>query len=182
MYKDIIKPTLVLVIIVAVMSALLAVTYNVAGIAELGTGLSADVLEELRPNVLPSATKLVSVKAKSEDPNFLGVYKDEGGSGHAIFLQVKAYGPEPMKIVVGIDSSDKVAGVSIVESSETPGLGTKVEDPAYLSQYAGKSAPIAIEPDGGEISAIAGATKSSRGLTTGVDTALKMYESIKGGL
>lgn len=181
MYKDIIKPTLVLIVIVAVMSALLAITYNVAGIGELGKGIPPDELDAMMPTVLPSATKLKNTNMTFDSPDILGVYEDETNAGSAIHLETNGYGG-PMKMLVGVDKDGKVAGIKIIESAETPNLGTKAHETGYLAQYIGKSGILAITKDGGDIDMVAGASTSSRAVATGVTRALEIYESVKGDL
>lgn len=182
MYKEIVKPTLVLIVIVAVMSGLLAFTYQAAGIKELGKGVSQTELDAAIPQILPKATKLVSTNITSEDINFMGVYKDEGGNGVAMHVQSKGYGKDPLKMLVGINPDGTVAGVKIISTSESPGIGTKVEPADYLSKYIGKSGEQKVRKDGGDIDEIAGATISSRAVAKGVTTALTVYKEIKGGL
>lgn len=181
MFKEIIKPTLVLIVISAVIAGLLAATYNLAGIGDLGNGLEADKLEEYAPMALPSASKLVHSKVTFEDPSLLGVYKDEGGSGVTIHITTKGYGGE-LKMLVGIDNDGVVAGIAITESMETNGLGSKATDPTYLANFVGKSGSFSVEKSGGDIDAVAGATVSSKAIGTGVNSALKIYETVKGEL
>lgn len=180
MFKEIVKPTLVLVIICAVVAGLLAVTYNVTGVGELGNGLAPDELAEYMPQTMPSATKLVRAKVSVEDPALLGVYKDESGAGIAIHITSKGYSTEPMKMLIGIDTAGAVTGISITESMETNGLGSKATDPKYLVNFVGKSGSVDVQKSGGEIDAIAGATVTSKGIGAGVNTALQFYELVKG--
>ena len=182
MYKEIIKPTLVLIIISVLVGTLLAVTYNVAGIADLATaGLSQADLEELKPSVMPAASSLKNAKVSVEDGSLLGVYADEGGSGTAIHIVTKGYGGD-LKILVGVDTNGAVTGAAVTESAETPNLGSTVGEPAFIEQFVGKSGALAVDKDGGEIAAVAGATISSRAFTDGINKALEIYEQVKGEL
>lgn len=181
MYKQIIRPTIVLIIISAIVSAMLAITYNVAGIGDLGKGIAQDALDAITVEVMPNATKLILTGTESENPNVYGIYKDEGGKGIAIHLMTKGYGGE-MKIIVGLDNNGAITGAKVLESAETPNLGTKVEASDYISQYVGKTGNVAISKDGGDIEAVAGATISSRGFTAGINTAFEVYEAVKGAI
>ncbi|MFZ2540051.1 MAG: FMN-binding protein [Oscillospiraceae bacterium] len=182
MYKDIIKPTLVLIIICVVVAGLLAVTYNVTGIGELGNGLSQDELSDYAPQTMPTATKLVFAKVSVENESLLGVYKDEGGAGVAIHIVTKGYGGD-LKMLVGIDNAGAITGISITESKETPGLGTKATNPNYLSKFIGKTGSVNVQKDGaGDVDAIGSATISSKAVGAGVNTAFEMYELVKGEL
>lgn len=76
-----------------------------------------------------------------------------------------------MSVLVGLDLQGAVVGVKLVDHSETAGVGTRTEDPAFLSQYVGRSGEIAIGGADG-IDAVSGATISSKAVTAGVNAAL----------
>lgn len=90
-----------------------------------------------------------------------------------------------IQTVTGVDSDLKVTGVDIISMNETPGLGAKAAEESFRSQYIGKSGEIGVAkstPSDTEIQAISGATKTSNGVTLGVNTALEAAEIIlKGG-
>ena len=79
-----------------------------------------------------------------------------------------------LSLMVGFHSDRSVRGVQILSHSETPGVGAKVDDPAYLSQYAGVSGDLTL---GEEIDAISGATISSRAVLSGVKSAQEALEN-----
>lgn len=181
-FKEIIWPTLVLIIISAVIGGLLAVTYNLTGVADLsGAGLSKEELDQYMPNVLPGGTSLKLAKTSLEDPDFLGAYVDEGGNGVAIYAQTKGY-HEALKVLVGIGPDGKVTGTQIIDNQETPGLGSKIENPDFSGQFIGKDANFTVAVDGGDVNAIAGATISSVAMGDGIKKAFTFYDQIKGEL
>lgn len=182
MYKQIIRPTLVLIIICAVISALLAATYNLAGIADLGKSLSAEQLAEIAPNVLPNATELKLASVSSENPALLGVYADEGGNGYGIHLETKGYAAG-LKMMVGLDANGAVTGIHVLENGETNGIGTKCFVPEFYERFLGKTEKVGLKKDGeGDIDEIANATFTSRGIAKGVQIALDVYNEVKGDL
>ena len=82
-------------------------------------------------------------------------------------------------MMVGVDGEGVVTGVSVVDSSETAGIGTKVtgNEPlasgvGVLDQFIGKSAADGGLTVGSNVEAITGATVSTKGVTTGVNAAL----------
>ena len=82
-------------------------------------------------------------------------------------------------MMVGIDANGAITGISVVSHSETSGIGTKVvgNEPTasgvgVLDQFIGKSAADGTLTVGTNVDAITGATVSTRGVTTGVNTAL----------
>ena len=94
-------------------------------------------------------------------------------AGYAI--TVSASGSQgTIEMMVGVDTEGTVTGVSIVSHSETSGIGTKVmnNEDGVLDQFKGKSAADGTLSVGTNVDAITGATVSTRGVTTGVNTAL----------
>lgn len=102
--------------------------------------------------------------------------------GYAYLASPKGYGG-PIRLVVGIRPDGRVEAVRILSLNETPGLGTKATEPAFIGQYAGKAArPFRVvknppqAPE--EIQAISGATISSRAVTSGVDEAVRCFVAV----
>jgi electron transport complex protein RnfG len=82
--------------------------------------------------------------------------------------------------VVGFNPEGKIAGVRFVDlPGETVGLGSRVAEPAFAGQFAGKPAvALALSagpPGAGEVQAITGATRSSRGALEAVNNAIAVY-------
>ncbi|MGI5959076.1 MAG: FMN-binding protein [Massiliimalia sp.] len=174
-WKSIGVPTLVLTVISCLIAALLAVTYNVTGIANLGTGLSEDELKEYAP-VLENCQQLTQAEYESEQKDLLGVYVNEDKTQFAMHIQTAGYAgkSKPIEALVGFDQDGTIVNVMIVSCQETPGLGTKIEDAEYLKGYQGVSGSA----DG--VDTITGATISSKALRNGVNFALGMFEEVKG--
>ena len=105
--------------------------------------------------------------------------------GYCIKVAPQGFGGK-IEMVVGIEAGDelKVSRVHIVSLSETPGLGTKVQDDAFIEQFEGKKTGVKAVSSSAtgenEISAIAGATVSSKAATSGVAAAMSAAEMIKG--
>ena len=99
-------------------------------------------------------------------------------AGHA--LKIVASGSQgSIEMMVGLDADGTVTGVSVVKHSETAGIGTKVmgnepnnDGVPVLDQFIGKSAADGTLSVGSNVTAITGATVSSKGVTTGVNCAL----------
>ena len=185
MFKEIIKPTLTIIVIAVVVSTLLAFTYNAAGIADLGGALTPAELEEYAPVVLPGSTKLVSAKTEVSSEGIDAVYRDEGGSGSAFMVTTKGYGGD-LVILIGIDSEGKIAGAQTIENSETPGLGERAVKAEYLDKFRGKgeSGIVTVKKpgEGGDVDAIAGSTISSLAVGDAMNLALAAYQEVKGEL
>ena len=98
--------------------------------------------------------------------------------GYCVELASPGFGGD-ISMTVGFEADGRILGVSIVSLSETPGLGSRVQEAAYLDQYRGQSGPLTL---GEDIDAIAGATISSRAVTDGVNRAVEILNrTVKGG-
>lgn len=109
--------------------------------------------------------------------------KDNNPVGYCVKTAPAGYGGA-IEMITGVDANGLVTGVDIVSMSETAGLGTKTQDEAWLAQYAGKSSDVAVitvgEPEENEISAVSGATVSSKAVTRGVAAAINAANQVKG--
>ena len=72
-----------------------------------------------------------------------------------------------------------MVGYGITTMKETPGLGTRVADPAFTGQFTGKPADARLKSQGGDIDAVSGATISSTGVVTALGNAAKVYAALK---
>ncbi len=98
-----------------------------------------------------------------------------GGESVGYAFKVVAGGSQGnIEMMVGVDAVGAVTGVSVVDHSETAGIGTRVTDNenGVLDQFKGKSAADGTLAVGTNVDAITGATVSSRGVTAGVNAAL----------
>jgi len=122
-----------------------------------------------------------------------GIYLAKaGGKGIGWVVETIASGSQgPITMMVGVDMSDpmgKVTGVSIVSSSETPNIGTKVvNDQSVLDRFIGMShenGEITVNSGNNRFDGVSGATFTARGVAGGVNTALDMVADVysQGGL
>lgn len=114
------------------------------------------------------------------------VYEGKDDSGKTVGYCVKAtpvgYGGK-ISMIVGISTDRKVTGVDIVSMSETPGLGARADDESFYNQYIGKSGKVGVKksgtPNENEISAISGATITSKAVTEGINAALDIVKELR---
>ena len=98
-----------------------------------------------------------------------------GGAAAGYALKIVSSGSQGnIEMMVGVDAEGTVTGVSIVNNSETSGIGSRVmsNENGVLDQFKGMSAADAPLTVGKNVDAITGATVSSKGVTTGVNAAL----------
>lgn len=100
-------------------------------------------------------------------------------SGVAVECFGSGYGGD-LGVVVGFNiREDTLAGIGITTMKETAGVGTRVKEPSFLKQFPGKSLPVSLRSQGGEIDAISGATISSNGVIGAVGRAATVYKELK---
>jgi electron transport complex protein RnfG len=112
---------------------------------------------------------------------FVGVFD---GTPDTVVLESSANGyGDKVGMVVAIDMADEtLRGIAVTTHKETPGLGARAkDDPSFAAQFAGKpiSDSFAVTTDGGQISALSGATITSRAVCTGVNKAIDTYKDLK---
>ena len=98
-------------------------------------------------------------------------------SGWAVQVTANGFGGA-VEMMVGIDKTGNVIGISIISHAETPSLGAVAAEDnaageAFRGQFAGLSGTLAVSKDGGTVDAISGATITSRAVVEGVNAALQ---------
>ena len=65
----------------------------------------------------------------------------------------------------------------VLDQKETPGLGTKMKEPKFYSQFENKKfeGELKVKKDGGDIDAISAATITSRAYCDGINRAYKLF-------
>lgn len=135
-----------------------------------------------------AATEAVVAAGYTDSIDDIQVAKDASGAeiGYVITVTAKDASQSTITFSVGIQSDGTVNGYSVTSIAETPGLGMKVEEEDFYSQFQGKlvdtfsvvkNAPAADN----EIEAISGATISSKAMANGVNAALTYFRSELGG-
>lgn len=189
--KEIVKLGIILLIICFISTALLALAKEVTEpkILEQRT-LAA---EQSRKEVLPAAetfealdeTKLKELQAT--DATIAEVFVGKKGSdviGYFVKAMPSGYAGA-VEILTGIDNEGKIVNVKMGKNSETPGLGTVIGEPKFISQFIGKGTAGPLEliktPDAGEsqVTAVTGATITSRCMTKGVNSAIAAVATLK---
>ncbi|MBC8387261.1 MAG: RnfABCDGE type electron transport complex subunit G [Actinobacteria bacterium] len=104
------------------------------------------------------------------------IYQDNEKAGYAFIASGSGYGGN-IDILVGLDNSFGIKGVSILSQTETPGLGSRITESLFTDQFKGLSlSDITLKSEGGKIDAITGATISSRAVVNAIKE--KMVEII----
>ncbi len=137
MFKEKIKPPLVLTLICIITCGLLVAAYRATYTDS--TGVITDKLKAGLTELYGSADGFEMLK--NDDGSVLtyeGVTSVlSNGTDTAFEITANGYSTGGLHVLVGVDENGSVDGVSILTIGETPGVGTKVQDPAFLGQFKG---------------------------------------------
>ncbi len=190
---DLLKPTLSLFIICAVVTAALAFTF--VGTRDAIADRAAQDAENARIEVMSGVDGFEAVDGLNGmiagNPELSIVkeaYKALKGSsveGYVFSIYSKGYGGD-IKITVGVNMEGKVTGIKIGDNTETPGLGSKATEEPFLSQFDNLFVKEPLRVVKGtkskteEINAVSGATITSKAVVKAVqaacDTAAMLVE------
>ena len=166
-------PILVLVLICAVMSGLLAVTNGVT--APIIAAAEAKAQEEARMEVLPGADSFEQEEIAGVPASVTGVFQASNGAGYTFSITTQGYGGKnTLKMAVGIDMDGKITGTKVLAHKETAGLGSKITSDAFQGQFSGKDRGL----DG--VDNITGATFSSNYFRAAIADAYTAFDLVNG--
>lgn len=132
-----------------------------------------ETLRSALSQVMPSASHFEELEAGT-------VWRATNSDGQVLGIVFRVapqgYGG-PIPLVVGIDTAAAITGVGVgTDLKETPGLGLKVREDWFLSQFRGKTAPqVALKNDGGLLDGISAATITSRAVCKGIREGIEQY-------
>ena len=106
----------------------------------------------------------------------------QGANGYAVEVGPGGF-DNTITMMVGIDNEGKVLGISVVNHTETAGLGAVADADtpkgiAFREQFMGASGSVSVTKDGGTMDAITGATITSRAICVGVNAALDVVAGL----
>ena len=182
-YKEYIAPVVVLVGICLVITFALAFVNSItAPIIEENAIATANAA---RAELLPAADTFTAydgdLVVMEEGKVFVTEsYIADNGSGMVVTVKTKSFGGL-LTEMVGIDADGAITGVKVTAHGDTPGLGTKAHDPAYLEQYKGMTeyADTAAKADP-NVTHVSGASISSNAVHYGVCAALEQFKAMGG--
>jgi electron transport complex protein RnfG len=108
--------------------------------------------------------------------------KDNQIVGYAVNTFTKKGFSGNISLVAGFKPDGTIFNINVLEQKETPGLGTKMTEPAFKDQFNDKNPAdftLKVKKDGGRVDAITAATISSRAFCDAVQRAYNALQ--KGG-
>ncbi len=126
------------------------------------------------------------------DPDSLTVYPARNGEevvGYAIESYTRQGFSGLITIMMGIDASGRLVDFTVLETAETPGLGSKIADWFHTASTNGNikdmrgvdltaEYPLQVAKDGGRVDAITAATISSRAFLDAINRGYKATQSL----
>ena len=174
--KQILRLSLTLLVITAVMAAALAGVNSIT--EERIAAAKAEKTAQAISAVLDNGASAVEVPYSTEgDTIVTKVYKNE--NGYAVQVSPSGFAGA-IDMMVGVDNDGNVTGISIITHTETAGLGAvaaakNAKGEAFRGQFEGLSGTLSV---GDQIDAISGATITSKAVTEGVNAALSCVASL----
>ena len=191
--KFILKVAGTLTVISLVVAALLGLVNNVTAdkIAEIDAANTRVAMSAVVPEGSDFTDKLeisddVAAAAAAQGGKLTELYGvKNAGADAGYVMKISASGSQgTIVMMVGVDANKAITGISVVSHSETSGIGTKVvgNEPnaagvPVLDQFIGMSGAGSLVV-GKNITAVSGATVSTKGINTGVNAALAAVEAL----
>lgn len=150
---------------------------------------SAETFNNAQAEVLPEAvefakTDFSDVKLDFEgvtiDSLSIGLGADKNFIGYvATAVCSEGYGGD-VTVMVGLSPDLKILKAKILSASETPGLGAKASEPKFIDQFKEKAGNLSVvkgaAANENEISAISGATITSKAVTKAVNSVTQLLQ------
>ena len=165
------KPIVVLCLICVVITGALAATNSAT--APVIKAAEEAAAQAARTELLPEATGFTLVEGEFE--GVTEIYTADNGVGTIITSSDKGYS-STVVVMVAFDPDGTIKQVKIQSQGETAGVGTKIENESFWSQYTGLPAEtITLDQ---QVDRITGASISSSAVNDAVNFAIAAYNAI----
>ena len=189
--KFILKVAGTLTVISLVVAALLGFVNSITAdkIAEIDAENTRIAMSAVAPEGSEFGDKIevtddMVAAAATQSGKILELYPvTNGGAEAGYVMKISASGSQgTIVMMVGVDANKAITGISVVSHAESSGIGTKVVENKpnsagvpVLDQFVGLSGAGSLAV-GSNITAISGATVSTKGITMGANAALAVAD------
>ncbi|MDD2578645.1 MAG: RnfABCDGE type electron transport complex subunit G [Eubacteriales bacterium] len=184
--NSMLMPVIVLCLIGLITTGLLAFTYDLTREARETQALA--LVNENRLLIFPQAVEFEAVEAGEQPAETIQeayIAKDSSQQtlGYLYVAAPRGYAGD-VPVMIGVLPDGSIQGIQVLANDETPGLGKKIEVPAFLSQFTGEAVDQdfvtkADTPDQFVIDAVSGATISSRAVADAINDAAEYHQSLE---
>lgn len=178
-----IKPTLVLLIITTIICTSLIVAHN-STYKDTSTIITEDLQKALNEIYDESDFRIItdwtSLGFNEEVPDDVEKLVINDKNQLAFQMSVDAYNKDGLNMVVGIENG-KVSGVVFLKITDSPGIGTKIDNEQFLSQFLGRNEAVEIAKRPhleNQLETVSGATYSAKGAVKGVNLAIETAKKL----
>ena len=185
--SSLLNMVLVLVGVALIMGVILAgVNHITEGpISEQAEQMLANGIKEVMGGEKLTVTSTETIKQEIDGKEFtFTIHHTQDGRKHNLGAAVESSAlgfSDNIKVLVGCDPEGEILGYTILQSSETPGLGAKA-DKWFQEGGKGdiigrnpKDKDLAVKKDGGDIDAITASTITSRAFLKAINQAYHAY-------
>lgn len=184
MFKEIIKPSLVLMIITIVAGFGLSVVYAIT--REPAAQRMAETVTAAMGEIFPDAQEISvegpDVLGFEAGPEIFDLYRvsDQGDVvGYAVGSRFMGFGGT-LYLLVGIDMDGQLTGVDVLRHSETPGFGGNLTQPWFTSQFAHKYGELVYVSPGTDVEDTA--SNEIVGLTSSTGTTRAVVQAVNNAI
>lgn len=176
--KEILMPTIVLLIIGIVSAFLLGGTNMLT--KDRIASIDAEAKASAMQTVMPAAASFGDAVEANEKVEYSPALDSDGNViGYAFTVSESGYGGE-IRVMTGVNPDGTVSKVAILSAdNETPGLGQNVKKDHFLDQFIGKLSGLTAVKNAPssdrEIQAVTSATISSSAVTRAVNAATEYF-------
>ncbi|MBR2922561.1 MAG: RnfABCDGE type electron transport complex subunit G [Alphaproteobacteria bacterium] len=187
--KEFIVPVITLVVIASVSAFMLGyvhdVTFNAIQKAKDNHELQAisEVVNEFDNDPFAEKTTIMTKDKKDK----LIMYPARKG-GKLTSVAIKSYTNTGfggrIEVMTGFNVAGSIKTFKVISSNETPGLGSKVDDPKFknqLTDFYPHRQILKVKQDGGDIDAVTAATISSRAVLRAIERAYDAFTNFNSG-
>ncbi len=144
-----------------------------------------DAIKQVVPafNNNPNAEMFRLPTGEGDSLDIYPARKDSAIVGYAVSTYTKKGFSGNINMMAGFKTDGTIVNITVLDHKETPGLGTKMTEPAFKDQFMDKNPSefkLKVKKDGGPVDAITAATISSRAFCDAVDRAYNTLQ--KGGV
>ncbi len=175
-WTDILKPVVVLTVICIVVSGILAFANSVT--APIIASNAEKAANRAKAELL-EADEYEVIESDMEGVSEVCVAKDSSGKelGYIITAFGKGYGGDVV-YMTAFDNDGKITNLTILSQEETAGLGSRITEPEFYTQFVGKTEELTSS----NVNMISGATISSTASINALNNARKAFNQYAKGI
>ena len=186
--EGLVMPAVILCLIGIVVTGMLALTHQFT--KDIIEGQAGEQQASNREQIFPGAALFVEIELDTLNVStenvrefFIAVDEQDELLGALIVAHAAGYSGE-VPVMVGIRPDGIIAAARVLPNSETPNLGTQIEEPDFIDQF--QDLDLASQftlrtPESGEhrIDSVTAATESSRAVVNAINTIAEVYAEIE---